>query len=178
MRAALLALILAGPALAQAQPQGRPMPTPSQAACPAAAPKLAPEMAGWNAAPPTDAVVDEALPSGATLPLGRAVHVALRSNTAAFAPPPEHAPAPGTDSGQFTFSVPAAGRYRIALGSAVWVDVVRNGQTMPTSAHGHGPDCTGIRKMVDYRLQPGQYVLQVSGSVTTGTRLMVARLPG
>ena len=32
--------------------------------------------------------------------------------------------------------------------------------------HGHGPDCTGIRKIVSYTLQPGDYILQLVGSGT------------
>jgi len=62
------------------------------------------------------------------------------------------------------FVVPTAAVWRVALGSGVWVDVVKDGKAQPSVAHGHGPQCSGIRKMVDYELQPGSYTLQISAN--------------
>ena len=60
------------------------------------------------------------------------------------------------------------------IGNA-WVDVVRAGRALASSAHGHGPACTGIRKIVDFRLQPGRYVLQVSGGTSASVPVLIAR---
>jgi hypothetical protein len=44
-------------------------------------------------------------------------------------------------------------------------------------AHGHGPDCSGIRKMVDFRLEAGSYVLQIVGNGAPTVRVLVASVP-
>jgi hypothetical protein len=46
-----------------------------------------------------------------------------------------------------------------------------------STAHGHGPNCTGIRKMVDYRLTPGPYILQISANGQPQMTVLLARLP-
>lgn len=75
------------------------------------------------------------------------------------------------------FTVAEEGAWRVALGSGAWIDVIRDGKASPSIAHGRGPDCTGIRKMVDYRLSPGTYVLQIAANGSDTVTLMVARLP-
>jgi hypothetical protein len=79
--------------------------------------------------------------------------------------------------GLASFIVAQAGSWRVALGSGAWVDVVKDGKAMPSIAHGHGPDCSGIRKMVDYSLTPGRYVLQVAANGSDSLPLLVTRLP-
>ena len=44
-------------------------------------------------------------------------------------------------------------------------------------AHGRGPACSGIRKMVDFALEPGLYVLQIAGNGGPSLPVMIARLP-
>jgi hypothetical protein len=159
--------------------QAQPMPMTGPAApCPAAPPTLAPELAGWTSPTPLPAASTAQELGLATLPIGHAATATLKAaDRVAFARPPEHAPAAGTSAGLFAFTVTEAGRYRIALGAGAWVDLVRDGQALPSAGHGHGPDCTGIRKMVDFALQPGKYVLQVSGNPAPTIQLMVAKLP-
>jgi hypothetical protein len=79
--------------------------------------------------------------------------------------------------GLVRIDVPAAGTYRVALSSAAWVDLVRGGNAVTSVKHGHGPDCSGIRKMVDYPLQPGRYTLQISANGEQAITVLVARLP-
>jgi hypothetical protein len=79
--------------------------------------------------------------------------------------------------GLASFTVTQAGTWRVALGSGAWVDVVKDGNVMTSIAHGHGPDCSGIRKMVDYSLTPGRYVLQVAANGADSLPLLVTRLP-
>ena len=73
------------------------------------------------------------------------------------------------------FQVARAGTYRVALGTSAWIDVVRAGRALPSQAHGHGPACTGIRKIVDFRLTPGRYVLQLSGTMATTLPVLIGR---
>jgi hypothetical protein len=113
------------------------------------------------------------------LAVGRSAAVTLNSAAQVrFALAPEHAPAPGSYGAVVPVTIRRAGRYRVALGSSAWVDMVRGGRALASVAHGHAPDCTGIRKMVDYDLTPGRYAIQFSGDATPTLAVMLARLPG
>jgi hypothetical protein len=92
-----------------------------------------------------------------------------------YAPPPEHAPLAGSFGGGFDLRVSAAGRFQVALDGPAWVDMVRDGRALPSATHGHGPDCTGIRKLVGYDLTPGTYRLQLSGRRSPAVRVLGAR---
>jgi hypothetical protein len=74
-------------------------------------------------------------------------------------------------------AVSQTGAYRVALGSGAWVDLVRDGKAVTSTAHGHGPACTDVHKMVDFPLTPGRYTLQISASAEARITLLVARLP-
>jgi len=78
--------------------------------------------------------------------------------------------------GMASFEVAQPGTYRVALGESVWVDVVRDGKPAEAIAFGRGEDCSPVRKRVEFALTPGPHVLEISGSTTTGMRLMVIRL--
>ncbi|WP_260599645.1 hypothetical protein [Sphingomonas endolithica] len=73
-----------------------------------------------------------------------------------------------------SFTVARAGPYRIGLSNAARVDVVRGGKALESIAHGHGPICTGLRKIVDFTLPRGTYVLQLSGMPADETKVMIA----
>ena len=142
--------------------------------CPATPAPLPTELAGWS---PQTAVAATAKGDG-VLAIGHGATAALLpSGTVTLAAPDSRPPAPNTSGGVFTFTAPAAGRYRVSLGAAAWVDVVRDGKALPSIAHGHGPACSPVRKMVDYDLQPGAYRLQVVDSASPVITLMVAKLP-
>jgi len=79
--------------------------------------------------------------------------------------------------GLFGFTVTEAGTYRVALGSGAWIDVVKDGVAIESSAHGHGPDCSEVRKMVDFPLEPGSYTLQVAANGQPSLPLLVTRVP-
>ncbi len=78
--------------------------------------------------------------------------------------------------GIFAFTVATPGRYRIALGAGAWIDVLANGKPTTSVAHAHGPACTGIRKMVDFDLSAGRYMLQITGNGAPDLPLMVTKL--
>ena len=78
--------------------------------------------------------------------------------------------------GLVALDIARPGTYRIALGSHARVDVVVAGAALEPKAHGHGPGCTGISKMVDYELQPGRHILQLSGNGEAQTSVLIAQL--
>jgi len=116
--------------------------------------------------------------SAPVLPLGTDVTAALLPTPrVAYPVPPAKPGATGTSGGLFAFAVPAAGRYRVALGSGVWVDVLSGTTPVASAAHGHGPECSGVRKPVDFDLTPGRHLLQVAGAAAATLRLTVSRAP-
>ncbi len=74
------------------------------------------------------------------------------------------------------FRIKTAGRYGIALDQRGWVDVVPSvagGEALKSTVHGHGPDCSSIRKIVRFDLQPGIYRLYVTGLATPSVKVML-----
>ncbi len=64
------------------------------------------------------------------------------------------------------FKVETAGIYGVALDQAGWIDVLPGtggGAALASVKHGHGPECSTIRKIVRFDLKPGLYRLYVSG---------------
>lgn len=164
--AAAFALLAAAPGVAPAQP--------AQASCAAQDAALPPALAAWTAK--TDVVSATAaagLPA-ATIRVGQAVRITLHPAPQVSYPLAPAKPAgPGLSGGLLRFQVDRAGTYRVALGAGAWIDVVRDGKAVDSAAHGHGPACSTIRKMVDFPLQPGAYVLQLSGAGEPQTTVLV-----
>ncbi|WP_155847405.1 hypothetical protein [Asticcacaulis sp. AC402] len=71
---------------------------------------------------------------------------------------------PDTFGGLLMLTVKAAGDYTVALDSPVWVDVIRDGQAVESITHGHGPDCTSLRKKVVFLLTPGTFTVQLANA--------------
>ncbi|PZU07285.1 homogentisate 1,2-dioxygenase [Sphingomonas sp.] len=159
--------------LLQAGMAADPSMAPTCSATPAPPPA---GMEGWSKA---QSIKGGANPAQATLlPIGSGVTATLlKTPKVDYAVRPEKPGGSVSSGGMFAFVVPAAGRYRIALGSGAWVDVLSGTTPAVSVSHGHGPDCTGIRKMVDFDLQPGRYLLQIAGNAGATLPLMVARLP-
>ena len=64
------------------------------------------------------------------------------------------------------FRIETAGVYGIALDQGGWIDVLpgaEGGAALTSVKHGHGPECSTIRKIVRFQLTPGLYRLYVSG---------------
>ncbi len=168
--------------IALAAPQNvAPAPQPKAAmhhdeTCPATPVALPAGMEGWATPTPVNA---GATPDQATrLTFGTAATAALLPTPkVTYALRPEKPGGSVSSGGLFAFEVSAAGRYRVALGSGAWVDVLQGTSAAVSVAHGHGPACSTIRKMVDFDLQPGRYLLQVAGNGTPSLPLMVSRLP-
>lgn len=148
------------------------------ATCPPGASALPTELAGWTVRQPLTAATQASAEDGARLTIGRGVDAALSPTAEVrYGVRPEKPGGPGSYGGLFAFTVDQPGTYRVALGSGGWVDVVQGDRVIPSSAHGHGPECSGVRKMVDFSLRPGRYTLQIVASGQAALPLMVARLP-
>ncbi|HWJ68635.1 MAG TPA: homogentisate 1,2-dioxygenase [Sphingobium sp.] len=169
-----MALLLLSLALAAAAPA----PTPTQASCPAVSPALPAELAPWTAAQPLAAAMRVEALGTARLALGTAKDLALgQTGQVHYALRPERPGGSVSHGGMAQFMVARAGIYRVAMSNAAWLDVVANGKSLESVGHGHGPDCSGIRKMVDFQLVPGDYVLQIAGSGTSDVRVLVTGVP-
>ncbi|HWU71999.1 MAG TPA: hypothetical protein VN137_00840 [Sphingomonas sp.] len=91
-----------------------------------------------------------------------------------FPVPLERKPATGTFGGVYHVTVAAAGTYRVVLQNGAWVDLVRDGKSLTSAGHMEGAPCSGIRKIVDFDLQPGTYIVQLSGAKTPQMRILIA----
>jgi len=82
-------------------------------------------------------------------------------------------PVPGYSEAEF--KIERAGVYGIAADQPVWIDVIPQGASQPlTSArHGHGPECTTIRKIVGFDLQPGNYLLRLTKVTVDRVKVML-----
>lgn len=91
-----------------------------------------------------------------------------------YAATPGRPGADGTYGGLALLRIEADGTYRVALGSAAWIDIARDGETISSTAHGHGPACSGVRKIVDFALTRGTYLVQIAGAPSASLEIMVA----
>lgn len=151
-------------------PMGPPQAATAQPCIP---PPLPADLAGWRqgSAIAAGAVIADA----PVLTIGRRTDATLIANDAVrYARQPDKPGAAGRFGGLFAVTVVRAGRYRIALGGGAWIDVVQGDRAFASLAHDHGPACSPIRKMVDFNLAPGRYLLQIAGSRTRELPLMVA----
>ncbi len=147
--AIMIALNAASPAFARESPR----PGPGCAATDAALPR---DLQAWS---------ERASPAAAVLMVGQAMRVPLVPlDDVRFVVPPETPGAPGTFGQTIAVDIDRADTYRISLSDGVWIDVVRNGEAVASTAHGHGPECSSIHKIVAFPLIPGRYILQFSGS--------------
>ena len=156
---------------AQAQ-ENRPQP-----ACSAEMTALPAELAAWPDRKVSAAADEASNLSGAQIESGRAIDAQLRPMPAVrYVLQPEKPGGPDSFGGLFALRIDEAGTYRVALGAAAWIDLIGDGSAVASTAHGHGPACSGIRKVVDFVLSPGSYVLQVSASAANSLPLLVTRL--
>jgi hypothetical protein len=74
------------------------------------------------------------------------------------------------------FKVESAGRYGVAMDQSGWIDLVpgaTGGDALKSAQHGHGPQCSGIRKIVRFDLQPGLYRIYLTGLQKPAAKLML-----
>jgi len=112
----------------------------------------------------------------ARMMLEQAATVALHPvNEVRFAAPPEKRADATSYGGMLAVDVREAGTYQVSLSAGAWVDVLKDGAALASTAHDHGADCSGLRKMVSFALQPGRHVIQLSGNKEDTIKVLVAR---
>lgn len=144
------------------------------AACPAA-PVLPPDLADWARGASSKTIyaygADLAAdwsplgPAKTELPLHRAE--SLRYWIA-----PERKPDVYKFGGMIPIVVEKPGRLVVALDAGAWIDLVRDGAAVKSATHGHGPACSGIRKMVEFDVTRGRYLLQIVNAPTASIHAM------
>lgn len=157
------------------------LPTPvlaQQTDCPAGAPLLSSELSGWATQTPLTASADKTGLKTAQLEIGKGAAATLKPTPdVQYLLRPEKPGGSVSYGGLFGLTVTQAGTYRVALGSAAWIDVLAGKKTVASTSHGHGPACSGIRKMVDFALKPGRYTVQIAASETPDLVVMAVKLP-
>ncbi len=113
----------------------------------------------------------------AALTPGRAVTATLHPIEAvAYVVKPKKPGGAGSYGGLFSINVAQPGAYSVVMGSLAWVDVLDRGKSVLSAGHAH-PPCSTARKVVDFSLPPGRYVLQIAGSSEPRMALLVAKRP-
>lgn len=159
-----LTMTLASPAFAQ----------DAKPTCPA----LPAELAGWASPTPLAAATNPGDLAKAVVTIGSRIDLALASTPkVSFATTPNKAPAETSSSGMASFTVATPGTYRVVLGTSAWINVAKDGAFQKSVAHTHQFGCAGIRKMVDFALTPGAYVLQIEGGRDAVAGVLIAKLP-
>ncbi len=90
---------------------------------------------------------------------------------------PAKAQSPDSFAGLLLVHITDSGTYGVAASSGVWIDLIKDKTPLKSIRHGHGPDCSGIRKIVSYDLQPGDYVLQIASSKSSDVTVQIAPQP-
>jgi hypothetical protein len=169
---AVSAALLSAPVMAQEDGQA------TGAACAAMDARLPAELAGWTTkSAVTSAKAADGL-KAATVKVGTGYDAALLPTPqVAYLNQPEKPGGSVSHGGLFQFNVDKEGTYRVALGTAGWIDLIEDGKALQAATFGRGPDCTSIRKIVDFKLKPGMHTLQISANASDKLPLMVAAKP-
>lgn len=174
-----VAVTIAAAALALVPAIGAAQEAPaSTAACTAMDKTLPPDLAAWTAQTPLAGATSAAGLHKASLTPGKAVAADLPPTPQVhFVTQPEKPGGTVSHGGMFELNIDKAGTYVVALGSGAWIDVLKDGKPLISTAHSRGPECSTLRKMVDFPLQPGRYVLQVSANADARLAILLARRP-
>jgi hypothetical protein len=149
-----------------------------QPACVETDKALPPEMVGWSMKTDLPAAPGAAGLGKAELAIGRAVNATLlHTPDVSYPSQPEKPGGSVSYGGLLGFSVKEAGNYRVGLSTGAWIDVVEDKNSAQSTGHSRGPACSTLRKIVDFSLQPGRYILQVSANADPTVTVMVWRRP-
>lgn len=143
-------------------------------ACPAD-PVLPPELADWGRTVPGETFYAYGEPREAGFPTLGPARTELplhKFESLRYWIAPERKPDPFKYGGLVPIEVKKAGRLVVALDAGAWIDLVRDAKFVASATHGHGPACSGIRKMVEFDVTPGRYVLQISSAPAASIRAM------
>jgi hypothetical protein len=146
--------------------------------CPEDAVALPAELAAWTHQLPLVAATRQGDLGKAEIVVGQAVLAEMKATPeVTYSARPADPGGKVSKGGMFQLAIKQAGLYRVAISDHAWIDVVSQGKLVPSSGHGRGPACSGIRKMVDYQLEAGPYTLQLSAGEQNKLAILVVRLP-
>jgi hypothetical protein len=135
-----------------------------------------PALSGWSSKQDLAAAAKEDGLSSAALTVNHAASVTLLpTRDVSFITQPDKPGGSVAHGGLLGVTIASAGTYQINLSSGSWIDLVRDGKSVLSTAHAPGPACTGIRKTVQFPLQPGRYVLQISANADPTIAVMVSQ---
>ncbi len=176
LRFAGLAVLAFGAALAQGPALAQPAAVATT--CASENSGLPSTLAAWTSPAAPVSATSPANLHEAQLTPGAAARLTLHPiREITFGTSPAKPSDPGSQGGLVATSISRPGTYRIALSKAAWIDVVKDGQFQTSIAHGHGPACTTIRKLVDFALAPGDYVIQISDADAASVDMLVTAAP-
>jgi hypothetical protein len=135
-------------------------------------------LAAWTTPVERAAVGDASHLANSEIAVSQALHLALLPQGAVKFPMTPGKPGmEGGHAGLLSLTITTPGTYRVALGTGAWIDLVDHAQPVASIAHTRGPACSGIRKMVDFTLHPGNYTLQISANAESQTTVLVTQVP-
>lgn len=116
---------------------------------------------GWSA--PAAHVAAKTPAMRFALKPGDAVKLALApARSVKLAVKSGHTAAPGSYAGLAAIDVDRAGRLTVALSSATYVDLVRDGRALVAVAHQRTADCATMHKTVTFAVTPGRYLVELT----------------
>ncbi|WP_422060870.1 homogentisate 1,2-dioxygenase [Sphingopyxis sp.] len=162
-----IAALMAAPTIAAA-------PAKTAEVCPAK-PVLPPELADWSRNVSSKTIYGYGEPRDIGWPALGAARTELslhKTESLRYWIAPEREPDVFKFGGMVPIDVKKAGRLVVALDGGAWIDLVHEGAVVKSATHGHGPACSGIRKMVEFDVTPGRYLLQIVNAPSDKIRAM------
>jgi hypothetical protein len=74
-------------------------------------------------------------------------------------------------AGMAALDVAKAGTLQLVLDNKTYVDLVRDGKALPLAGEPHAHGCPGIQKALDFKVTPGRYLVQLSGSPAQSVKI-------
>ena len=154
------------------------MPAPAAPSVCAAPAPLPPELAAWPQRSAIKAAAGiEGLATAQLVPSQAVDAVLLRTGDVRYPVRPGKPGGSVSYGGLLGFNAVVPGTYRVALEAGAWIDILADGKPIVSGAHGHGPACSSVHKIVDFTLAAGPHVLQIAGNVKPSIGVLVVRLP-
>ena len=75
------------------------------------------------------------------------------------------------NAGVAAIDVPRAGTLTVMASNRTFIDLIRDGKVLELSGEPAHPDCPGVRKALTFKVMPGRYLLQLSGSEEPVTQI-------
>lgn len=132
-------------------------------------------LSGWTLKAPLQSATAEAGLQVSVLKLGHAVQATLHhTREVTYAVEPDKPGGSVAYGGLLAVQIDKAGTYQVSLSSGAWIDMVLGTSKIAATAHGHGPECSSIRKAVAFPLDPGRYILQISANAAPTLDIMIS----